>query len=210
MSIAIAADFVHGENFQHGQNLVIEPDVVVGDDVKLGHNVVLKSGTRFGSAIDFADYCCTTGMCILGNEINARTGAVVSKSLIIEDRCFIGPGIMTNHTKHVNLARPRVPHAQYVTRIGYGSIIGSASLLLAGVKIAPNVIIGGGSVVVKSIDESGVYVGNPIRRLGDVPEDYFIDGESEVYEFDPALIEKYMPKIVLDIAPNKNIAGKKW
>lgn len=210
MSIHIADDFQHGANFSHGNNVIIEPDVIIGDDVKLGHNVLLKSGTRFGSSIDFADYCCTTGMCLLGNEINARTGACVSKSLIIEDKVFIGPGIMSNHTKHVPQARPKVQIVQYLTRIGYGSIIGSASLLLAGVKIAPNVIIGGGSVVVKSINQSGVYVGNPIRRLGDVPEDYWVAGESVQYEFDPQLIKRYLPDIILEAAPSKNIAGKKW
>ncbi len=210
MSTNIADDFQHGANFRHGFNVVIEQDVVVGNDVKLGHNVVLKSGTRFGSSVDFADYCCTTGLCILGNEINVRTGAVISRSLIIEDRCFIGPGIMSNHTKHVPQARPNVPSVQYLTRIGYGSIIGSASLLLAGVKIAPNVIIGGGSVVVKSIFQSGIYVGNPLKRLGDVPADYWVEGESVIYEFDPEMIMKYLPNLILDIAPSKNIAGKKW
>lgn len=210
MSIQIADDFRHGANFKHGHNVIIEPDVVVGDDVKLGHNVVLKSGTRFGNTIDFADYCCTTGLCIVGNEVNARTGACISKSLIVEDRVFIGPGIMSNHTKHVPHGRPNIPKVQYLTRIGYGSIIGSASLLLAGVIIAPNVIIGGGSVVVKSIEQSGVYVGNPLKRLGDVPEDYWVEGESQRYEFEPELINKYLPELIIDIAPSKNIAGKKW
>ena len=76
MSTNIAEDFKHGSNFKHGHNVVIEPDVIVGDDVKLGNNVVLKSGTRFGSVIDFSDYCCTTGACILGNHINSPVGVI--------------------------------------------------------------------------------------------------------------------------------------
>lgn len=208
MSISIAEDLKHGENFKHGNNVIIEPDVMVGDNVKLGHNVVLKSGTRFGSNIDLADYCCTTGACILGNHINARTGAIISKSVIVEDWVFIGPGIMTNHTKHVPHGRPQIKNVQYVTRIGFGSIIGSSSMLLAGVKIAANVIIGGGSVVVKDVTDSGIYVGNPIRRLGDVPSDYWVEGKSEHYEFDPDILKKYLPNIIIDADPHKDIAKK--
>jgi len=208
MSIHIADDFIHGANFKHGHNVVIEPDVIVGDDVKLGHNVVLKSGTRFGSTIDFADYCCTTGAVIMGNNINARTAAVVSKSVIVEDNVFLGPGIMTNHTKHVHQARPRVPKAQYITRIGFGAVIGSSCMILAGVSIAPNTIIGGGSVVVKNITEPGVYVGNPPRRLGEVPEDYWVEGESERYEFAPDIIRKYLPNILVEADPHQNIVKK--
>jgi UDP-2-acetamido-3-amino-2,3-dideoxy-glucuronate N-acetyltransferase len=206
MSIIIAEDFQHGSNFKHGNNVIVEPDVIVGDDVKLGNNVVLKSGTRFGSVIDFADYCCTTGACILGDHINARTGAIISKSVIVEDWAFIGPGIMTNHTKHVSHGRPNIPSVQYVTRIGFGSIVGSSSMLLAGVNIASNVIIGGGSVVVKDVKEPGIYVGNPVKRLGDVPKDYWVDGESVHYDFDPEILKKYLPNIILEADPHKNIA----
>ena len=208
MSTYIADDFKHGSNFRHGHNLIIEPDVIVGDDVKLGNNVVLKSGTRFGSAIDFADYCCTTGACILGDRINARTGAIISKSVIIEDCVFIGPGIMTNHTKHVSHCRPEIPSVQYVTRIGFGSIIGSSSMLLAGVSIAPNVIIGGSSVVVKDVTEAGIYVGNPIKRLGEVPENYWVEGESKMYNFEESILKKYLPNIILGADTHKNIANK--
>jgi len=206
MSTIIADDFQHGDNFKHGQNVIIESDVIVGDDVKLGNNVVLKSGTRFGSQIDFADYCCTTGACILGDHINARTGAIISKSVIVEDWVFIGPGIMTNHTKHVSHGRPNIPRVQYVTRIGFGSIIGSSSMLLAGVSITSNVIIGGSSVVVKNVKEPGIYVGSPIKRLGDVPKDYWVDGESKRYEFEQELLDKYLPNIILEADPHKNIA----
>jgi len=199
MSTIIADDFQHGDNFKHGQNVIIESDVIVGDDVKLGNNVVLKSGTRFGSQIDFADYCCTTGACILGDHINARTGAIISKSVIVEDW-------VTNHTKHVSHGRPNIPRVQYVTRIGFGSIIGSSSMLLAGVSITSNVIIGGSSVVVKNVKEPGIYVGSPIKRLGDVPKDYWVDGESKRYEFEQELLDKYLPNIILEADPHKNIA----
>jgi len=79
-------------------------------------------------------------------------------------------------------------------------------MLLAGIQITSNVIIGGGSVVVKDVTESGIYVGNPIKKLGEVPKDYWVDGESKQYEFDKDILEKYLPNIILEANPHKKIA----
>ena len=51
--------------------------------------------------------------------------------------------------------------------IGKNCFIGASSVIMYGVEIADNVIVAAGSVVVKSIKESGVIVGgNPARVIG--------------------------------------------
>ena len=175
MTAIIAEDFHHGNNLRIGEFVIIEPGVVVGDNVKIGHRVTLKSGTRIGNDSIIDDHCITTGACLIGNHVNIRTGAIISKATIIEDYCFIGPGIITNHTRHVNHGRSdTIPSVQLLTYIGYGSIIGSQASILAGVVIAPQVIIGGGTVVIKNILESGVYVGCPAIKLSDISRDYLM------------------------------------
>ena len=168
----ISATFQHGKNFEIGYNCVIEEDVIVGDNVKLGHHVILKKGTRFENNIDFADYCVTTGACWVGNNFAARTGAILSKSVIVEDNVFYGPGVVTNHTKHVNHMRPNMKKEQLLTIIGFGSILGTQVSVVAGVKIFPLSIVGGGAVLVKDLIESGVYVGNPAKKIMELPEEY--------------------------------------
>lgn len=176
MTAIIATDFKHGKNLQVGEFVIIEPGVTVGDDVKIGHRVTLKSGTRIGNQSIVDDHCITTGACIIGNHVNIRTGAIISKATIIEDYCFIGPGIITNHTKHVNHGRSeKIPDVQLLTYIGYGSILGSQASILAGVVIAPQVIIGGGTVVIKNILERGVYVGCPATKISDISSDYMMN-----------------------------------
>lgn len=50
----------------------------------------------------------------------------------------------------------------YVTRVGYGSKIDSRTNLLAGVTIAPGVIVGYQSNVVADIcEEHGIYINKP-------------------------------------------------
>jgi len=191
----IHESFVHGVNFKCGYNVIIEEDVVVGDSVKLGHNVTLKSGTRIMNDVDLADYVKTTGICIIGNGVGARTGACISRSVIINDNAFIGPGVMTNHTKNV-MHRRNIPEVQLITRIGFGAMIGSMCSLIAGLTIADNVIIAAESNVYKNILEPGVYGGNPIRKLKDIDDEYKLKRPADYkeYEFEIELLRKYLPK----------------
>lgn len=187
--------FIHGANFKCGENVIIEEDVIVGDNVKLGHNVTLKSGTRVMNDVTLADYVKTTGICIIGNGVGARTGACISKSVIINDNAFIGPGIMTNHTKNVMHQR-NLKEVQLITRIGYGAVIGSLSSLVGGLTIGDNVVIAAGSSVYKDILEAGIYGGNPVKKIKDIDPAYILKKPTDYkeYEFDHKLLEKYLPK----------------
>jgi len=191
----ISEDFKHGKNFKYGEQCVIEPDVVVGDNVKLGHHVVLKSGTRFGNNIDFADFCCTTGICYVGNDVNVRTRSCISKSVIVEDRAFIGAGVMTSHTKNVYHHRPNMEKRQHITRIGMGAIIGSSTNMRAGITIGDNVIVGYSSNVVKDCIEKGIYIGNPVKKVTDLTTDLLVDYPDnwKPYTFSQEMLNKYLP-----------------
>ena len=134
---------------------------------------------------------------IIGNGVGTRTGACISKSVIINDNAFIGPGIMTNHTKNV-MHKRNLKEVQLITKIGYGAVIGSVSSLVAGLTIGDNVVIAAGSNVYKDILEPGIYGGNPVRKIKEVAADFILEKpESYIdYEFDIELLRKYLPKWV--------------
>jgi UDP-3-O-[3-hydroxymyristoyl] glucosamine N-acyltransferase len=178
-----------------GYNVIIEDDVIVGDDVKLGHNIVLKSGTRVMNDVDLADYVKTTGICIIGNGVGVRTGACISRSVIINDNAFIGPGIMTNHTKNV-MHKRNLKEVQLITKIGYGAVIGSMCSLIAGLTIGDNVVIAAETNVYKDIIEPGVYGGMPVRKIKDLDTDFVLKRPNNYkeYEFDQEQLRKYLPK----------------
>jgi acetyltransferase-like isoleucine patch superfamily enzyme len=191
----ISDDFVHGKNFEHGENCVIEPDVVVGNNVTLGHNVILKSGTILGNNVIFGDKSCTTGICYVGNYVNVRTGACISKGVIVEDYAFIGGNVMTSHTKNVHHHRPGMEKRQYITRIGVGAVIGSGTNVMAGVVIGSNVVVGYGSNIVSDLLKTGIYFGNPARYQGDIASEMCVNEAVGWFPFvfQKDRIKKYLP-----------------
>lgn len=189
-------EFKHGTNFKQGKYCVIEPNVVVGDNVTLGHFCLLKNGTRFLDNINFADYCKTTGVCIVGNDVNMRTASTISKAVIVEDKAFIGAGVMTSHTKNIHHHRPEMPKRQLITRIGYGAVIGSRSNLSAGVTIGDNVVVGYGSIVTKSVFQPAIYYGNPFpRSIIKLPKEMVVDKPADYvrHNFTEEMLRKYLP-----------------
>ena len=52
--------------------------------------------------------------------------------------------------------------------IGNNVIVGYRSVILPGVKIADNCVIGANSTVTKSLDKPGVYAGNPAKFIRDI------------------------------------------
>ena len=49
--------------------------------------------------------------------------------------------------------------------IGDGAWIGARTIILPGVIVGPGAVVGAGSVVTRDITASGIYAGNPARRL---------------------------------------------
>ena len=165
-----------GVDTRIGQYVIAENDVHIGNDCKIGHRVTLKEGTIIKDHSIIDDHCCTTGACFIGEHVNIRTGAIISKATIIEDWVFVGPGVITNHTKHVDHGRLNMVNEQLLTYISYGPIIGSQCSIVAGVYIGPHSIIGAGSVVTKDIEGNGIYFGNPAKRIKDIPVKWRIMG----------------------------------
>lgn len=189
-----------GDNVTIGSHCVIDDDVVIGGNVKIGHGVFLKKGTIVGNDVVIGSKCITTGACYIGNHVNIRPGAIISQATILEDFVFIGPGVITNHTKHVNHGREDKMHlVQLLTHIGYGAIIGSGTMLLAGVTVAPLIIVGAGSVIVDSIYKEGIFVGNPVKWRSPLPSKYqmevkrdgFLEKEADIIVH----IKNYLPNL---------------
>ena len=190
---SIHSSFIYGQNFRYGENIIIEEDVIIGDDVILGHNVTLKSGTRIMNNVRLVDYVRTNGLCIIGNNVMVQNGACIAYGVIINDNAFIGPGVMTNHTKNIAWQRD-FPEFDLITQIGYGAIVGSASSLIAGLTIGDNVYIAAGSNVYKDIKEPAIYGGNPIRKIKDLDPLFILNRPVcyKNYEFNADMIDKYL------------------
>jgi UDP-2-acetamido-3-amino-2,3-dideoxy-glucuronate N-acetyltransferase len=59
-----------------------------------------------------------------------------------------------------------------------GARVGGGAVLLPGVEIGEEALVGAGAVVLEDVPARAVVVGNPARRIRDVPEDELLSEES--------------------------------
>tara|TARA_Y100000996_G_C22219743_1_gene519034 strand:+ start:108 stop:557 length:450 start_codon:yes stop_codon:yes gene_type:complete len=94
-----------------------------------------------------------------------QSHSFICEKVIIGKDCFIGHGVMFINDRFRNGKRAYGDKNKIEkTEIGNNVLIGSNSTILP-VKICDNVVIGAGSVVVKDINVSGTYVGNPAKPI---------------------------------------------
>jgi acetyltransferase-like isoleucine patch superfamily enzyme len=102
-----------------------------------------------------------------GTFINREVYLEAVAPISIGRDCQLGPQVMIVTSHHETLPDGRiakVPEGRAV-RIGDRAWLGARVLVLPGVTIGDDVVIGAGSVVTKDCVKPGTYVGSPAREL---------------------------------------------
>lgn len=155
--------------------------VVQGGKCIFGNNLSLNSGLRF-NPIGYPQPCSivvTKGAVLkIGCNVGLSQASIICHhSITIEDNVKIGGGVKvydTNfHTLNPDIRRN---HEQDMANkkvapvvIKHDAFIGAGSIILPGLTIGANSIVGAGSVVTKNIPDNQIWGGNPAKYIKDVP-----------------------------------------
>jgi len=139
-------------------------DVLFGNNVKIVEPVNMY-GCTIGSGVFIGPFTEIQKDVSIGDRTKIQSHTFICELVNIGDDCFIGHGVMfINDTfQHGGPARGD-KNLWKSTRIGNSVSIGSNATILP-ISICDKVVIGAGSVVTKNITESGVYVGNPAKKI---------------------------------------------
>ena len=101
----------------------------------------------------------------IGKNCKIQSHSFICELVSIGNNCFISHGAMfINDLFKTGEPAGGNKKLWKSTKVGNNVSIGTNATILP-VNICDNVVIGAGSVVTKNILESGVYVGNPAKRL---------------------------------------------
>lgn len=107
------------------------------------------------------------GKCVYANF---NLTCVDDTHIYIGDNTMIGPNVTIATAGHPILPELREKGYQYnmPVKIGKNCWIGASAVILPGVTVGDNVVIGAGSVVTKDLPSGVVAVGNPCRVLREI------------------------------------------
>jgi acetyltransferase-like isoleucine patch superfamily enzyme len=106
----------------------------------------------------------------IGN--NVTIDRVFPHLIRIHDGAEIGEGTKIYcHSRGSKALRQYYPAKVMQTIIGKGAWVGVNCIILAGVEIGEYSVVGAGSVVTKNVAPFSVVVGNPARKIKDIPKE---------------------------------------
>ena len=148
----------------------------IADDVQLGKDVrifdfVNLYGCVIGDRSKIGAFVEIQKGAVIGSDCKISSHSFVCEGVTIQDRVFVG-----HHVVFINDRYPRATNGQgqmqteadwsvEKTVVREGASIGSGSVILCGITIGENAIVGAGSVVTKDVPANAVVVGSPARVI---------------------------------------------
>ncbi len=112
--------------------------------------------------------------CHFGSNIyaNFNLTLVDDTAIYVGDNCMFGPNVTLAVAGHPIAAELREKNYQYnfSVRIGRNCWLGAGVIVLPGITIGDNTVVGAGSVVTHDLPDNVVAVGNPCKVLRPVSE----------------------------------------
>ena len=166
----IHPDTKFGKNVRLGYGVVIEKDCEIGDNSFIGHHTILRPRTKIGNDCVIGHLTVFEGDSTIGDRVLIHAQSHITVDVTIEDDVFIAMFFCGANTKKIKHGRD---YDLKVTgyKIRRAARIGIGVLLLPGIEIGENSLIGAGSVVTKDVPPREVWFGNPAIKHRNVPED---------------------------------------
>ncbi len=136
-----------------------------------GHIIIGERAILVGTVVPIELTAHEGGKLIIGEQTFINYGASISahESVTIGARCKIGHyAFVMDNNQHDMLDRTRLPQSSPVA-IEDDVWIGAHVVVLPGVRIGRNAVVGAGSVVKQDVPANGLVAGNPARLVRMLP-----------------------------------------
>ena len=150
----------------------------IADDVRLAPGVAIAHadlvnlyGCSIGEGTKIGPFVEIQKNAIVGSRCKISSHAFVCEGVTIEDDCFVG-----HHVCFVNDRYPRATGPDgglqteadwevIPTRVCRRASIGSGAIIMCGVTIGENAMVGAGAVVTQDVPPNHVFAGVPARLI---------------------------------------------
>jgi acetyltransferase-like isoleucine patch superfamily enzyme len=158
----------------YGRLCVISENAQIGENTRVGNFVFIRDDTVIGKECVIGSYVDIEGDVRIGDFVSLQSGCYLTRGVIIEDKVFCGPRMITMNDKYISYRRSSLTFTRRAPRLLRAARIGGGAVLCPGVTIGENALIGAGSVVTRDVPDRCVAIGNPARIVGPVPADQII------------------------------------
>ena len=164
-----------------GRNAVVRSGSIIyagsefGPQLETGHRVTIRENTRAGFNLRVGTLSDIQGHCEFGDYVRLHSNVHVGHKTVIGNYVWIFPYVVLTNDPH--------PPSQYLVgcTIEDYAVIATMCVILPGVRIGMDALVGAGSIVGRDVASEDVVVGNPAKRVANVRSIKSRKDGSEVY-----------------------------
>jgi UDP-2-acetamido-3-amino-2,3-dideoxy-glucuronate N-acetyltransferase len=142
--------------------------VLIADTAAIRENVTIGEYTIVGRGVTIEN------LCKIGKKCKLETGCYITAYSEIEDYCFIAPQVTTTNDNFLGRTEERFEHFKGVT-VRRGGRIGAGAVILPGIEIGVDAVVGAGAVFTQNVPSGQIYVGAPAKYFRDTPVEQLLE-----------------------------------
>lgn len=140
----------------------------IGRGTRIWQFVVILEKAVIGEQCNICSHCFVENDVIVGDRVTIKNSVQLWDGLRVDHDVFIGPNVSFTNDK---FPRSRVyPDRFQETKIEQFASLGAGAVILPGIVIERNALVGAGAVVTRSVPQYAIVIGNPARVIGYVDE----------------------------------------
>jgi len=155
---------------------MIAPDVKLGKDVAIRQpDLVNLYGCTIGDETKIGAFVEIQKNAAVGPRCKISSHSFLCEGVVLEAEVFVGHGVMFINDRYPRATaggrlQTESDWAVAPTRVKRGASIGSGAVILCGVTIGEEAMIGAGAIVTRDVPAHAIVVGVPGRLRGDMRE----------------------------------------
>lgn len=164
-----------GERSTIRSGTIIYADNDLGPDFECGHRVTIRERARIADHVRIGTLSDIQGHCSIGRYVRLHSNVHIGQGSTIEEFVWIFPYVVLTNDPH-----PPSNHLVGVT-VKRFAIIATMSVVLPGVTIGQDALVGASSMVKRDVNDEDVVSGNPAQRICSVRDIKSKHDRSQVY-----------------------------
>lgn len=137
----------------------------IPESTRVWQFVVILKNAVIGKNCNICSHCFIENDVKIGDNVTVKSGVSLWDGITIEENVQIGPGVTFTNDKYPRAKKEFILQRTTVKR---GASIGAASVILGGVTIGENSMIGAGSLVTKNIPDNELWYGRPAKFIKNI------------------------------------------
>jgi UDP-3-O-[3-hydroxymyristoyl] glucosamine N-acyltransferase len=141
---------------------IIYTGSTIGNDFQTGHQVTIREKSQIGNHVSAGTLTDIQGNCKIGSYVRMHSNVHIGQLSQIDNFVWIYPYVVLTND-------PTPPSNNFVgVHVHPFAIIATGVVVMPGLDLGQDCLIGAGAIVTKSVAPYAVAVGNPAKSISDV------------------------------------------